>query len=686
MATFRRPMKAVTVNGTVSAATPWVRYQIGDRLTYNFNFEVTISNSDSAYNVNLSFTSDLLQFPLDSISAAYFTWQYHDAADPSNGETRNDSPPPFTEGVEGGHLWLIFTLLNSDGMSSLQGSFEVDVSDAVMPSDKVSSVMTVTYEDQASGGSSFSSSYVSTFVYIKNPLFEMDSSLFDPDRGIEMGIGDIVDVSVTATFPQARVAPLVEIVGPFNQSATMTFADSMTTSFGANVPCVGCVSQNQLESTSGNLEYDKINAEISEILVSGGDNTDPANEMKLFFNFRLDDHIATHNATERWIMAGIMYGRTHIWVGQMAVTAVVDETERLPHLEAETELMSHNGGQEIYEGDDVTVSVSIWHCGQRQTDNCDGNPSRAIAFDVNLVIILPPFSNFKSVIFWDNLDSEPTVVQIQDTLIKLQLGDLSFSYEPVVKFNITVDPSGETSSLNGSTFVGLVEVVYLTREGVVVNNDYKSVNFEYVKTTTPAPTSTVSVGSLLQSKTCVCPFDAGQSNCACCAPGSVRCDNDFHEMCVKSQESASKCPSPDLYDAGYVLEGGQSRVYVCDASDETLDKDKETCTMGDLLGKWSGVRRSAINVLGVNLSSSALYGLHNDMRSYLMSEDGGVTWFTIPQQLYENAKLETEFVLVERAASGGSQTSGGNTVSGSAANVAYNGNSRLVWTCPTCPQ
>ncbi|XP_002738244.2 uncharacterized protein LOC100377284 [Saccoglossus kowalevskii] len=651
----------VSLTASLAIQTPSPPYQAGDQLVFSFQCEVTVT-ADQAYNVRLEFGSERLEFPSDPIENQ-FAWQYNKVNTPQTVEDRlTFTPTDFDEGVDSENLWLLL-IVPADTAASrfVQGTFTMNVPDSIMPSDTISSFLTLSYDDQASGGTTVSSVFKSDESYVENPYFDLSSIAFDAATGVLMNIGDSIDATIVIALPRSIMDQIIEVELPYGSGAMMTLTDDLSmSSFGANLPCSGCVTLNERSSTEGNLEYNFGNAEFSPLPVTTGDITNMANAMTIDFNVRLEDNENISNQTEEWIMAGVMYGRngSHIWVGQMAVTALVDETERVPYLNTNTQLGSHINGEEVHQGDSVTISVDIWHCGQRDVDTCGGLPSRGLAVDVKVVIILPPYVTFDGVVQWNNLDSEPTAVYIQDTLVQLQLGDISFGYEPHIEFNVTIDPSGMAAGLSGSTFVGLIEVLYSTRDGNLKTTNLEGIDLIYTKTITG--NSGATVPSLIQGNTCTCPFD-GTNQCACCVSGASRCDNDYHEKCVETFDIVNKCPLSDFYDVGFLLHGSGTSLYACDSSDSKLQNQQEICAVGDMSDNWYGLRKSNVNTLGFHQGTNAVYGINQNTKTYVVREYDSSIWVSIPSQEYDNVKSDSLFKSYQRAATGASMSDGGYT-------------------------
>ncbi len=51
-----------------------------------------------------------------------------------------------------------------------------------------------------------------------------------------------------------------------------------------------------------------------------------------------------------------------------------------------------------------------------------------------------------------------------------------------------------------------------------------------------------------------------------------------------------------------------------------------------------------VNIIGYNLGTGELYGIARDRLSFVLSEDSGATWVSIPRARYDLAAAESGFV------------------------------------------
>ncbi|XP_071961041.1 uncharacterized protein [Antedon mediterranea] len=143
-----------------------------------------------------------------------------------------------------------------------------------------------------------------------------------------------------------------------------------------------------------------------------------------------------------------------------------------------------------------------------------------------------------------------------------------------------------------------------------------------------------------KSQTDVCHYDGASSQCDACVAGAHKCENGKHTVCVSDP---SKCPVPDYYDQGFVItkkldNPDNEVIFACNPSvGRVSDKIVPSCYVQDNPpdGRWKALPMNVHNVIGSDQLTGLIYGLHMDMRSYMRSNDHGVTWVFISKDAWD---------------------------------------------------
>ncbi|XP_061187059.1 uncharacterized protein LOC133195218 [Saccostrea echinata] len=276
---------------------------------------------------------------------------------------------------------------------------------------------------------------------------------------------------------------------------------------------------------------------------------------------------------------GYKFKDEFIWIGKTNITVTDDQEPNAPDLEISmTEFSTFEKLGDVTQKLRTSLDHSV---------NSTGS-----AYDVTVIFYFPPELQYvRYSHYLQNVVRKPELTIDEDgKTVKFNIPRMSFLHSSKIFFNISYNVN--TSVLEGQRFFSIVyEVVY---RGWNDTGD-KSTALHALTFVQGEPKKGIEDRFFY----CQCPWNSKQK-CACCKPGQCLC------LKTKDPEMCGPCKNP------------------CVCTNEI---------------KFLSPVVSA--VLSLDKETGFLYGISNNGKGYVMSEDDGMTWMSIPTNIFRASKMNS---------------------------------------------
>ncbi|XP_048739988.2 uncharacterized protein LOC125654196 [Ostrea edulis] len=321
---------------------------------------------------------------------------------------------------------------------------------------------------------------------------------------------------------------------------------------------------------------------------------------------------------------GYKFKDEFIWIGTTNITVADDRNLNVPDIEMSiSEFSNYEKFGEVTRKLRMTLDHSM---------NSTGS-----AYDIMVILYFSPELEYvKYTQYLQNVVRKPeTSINIKGRKVIFNIPRMSFVHSSRIYFNVSCNVN--TSALEEERRFRIVyEMVYRGW------NDTKD-------RSTPLQALTFVEGEPKKEEKliCPCPWNATQK-CVCCKPGQCLCYQ------TKDPEICGPCQKPCACATEIIGYRNSSR----------LSYSGVTITCGDLEpeGRYSRHRviscRKAIQgqktqeylpalvskVLGLDVKTRNLYGITNNGKGYVLSEDEGLSWVSIPHNNFIEIQASTTYL------------------------------------------
>lgn len=319
---------------------------------------------------------------------------------------------------------------------------------------------------------------------------------------------------------------------------------------------------------------------------------------------------------------GLKFKDEFIWIGKTNMTVFDDQNQNIPFLEMS--MFEYSNYEKFGE---VSKKICIY---LDHSSNSTGS-----AYDIMAILYFPPDVGFvKYSQYLQNIIKTPEKsIDIDGKTVKFNIPRMAFVHWSRIYFNVSYTING--SRQDGQRFMSILyEVVYKGWN----DTDDRSSELRALTIVNGEPTKE-------ETRYCPCPWNKKQK-CACCKPGWCLCSVSKNpDMCgpckspcvCYSEIPGYRRPSTLSYGGTAIscgeIEPLQSYLKYRAISCQITQKGKRAMDLPPLVS----------TILGVDTKSNYLYGVGNNGKGYVQSEDEGQTWASIPQNVFDNAQRSSSF-------------------------------------------
>ncbi|XP_064606032.1 uncharacterized protein LOC135470913 [Liolophura sinensis] len=605
-----------TVQGNITADGSEAPYSVNDDIHFNFSFR--LQGEENVTGMIFKFTSETLMFlPVaDRSLTDQISWLY-DKAEATGSTVLQDrtSNLTFNEVYDDSDNSISVSFpFRGWASEDFYGQMTMVVRDTIGPGRKLNCKAVISYYL----GAQFK--FVSREIESTYTFSELPRLSLTLDYPVYLRVLETTTVRFSMDLPHGLTEGSVQMVMPISSSDSIPQMSLQDFRVKAN-QSIPSEEVSALSCTYDSQTLDGMNdlAIISPLDLMVNDTNSPGNELELDFDVQTEIYRGIENVSEIWIGGGMKFGNSFLWVAEIPVF-LLDDYDRTVHLKHNVSYISEYG----YDGEMfVTVEVTFGH-EDFSTDH---------AYDVTLMVYMMPL--MKSVtLVGSHLLGEHGSVQNTGRFI-VTIGRVLLDTNPSVRLNISFDATDYRFG-KSDTFIVITELFYY---GGYVNSTEQASELQHIifqMNIDSAKQLTFTDGA-----TCACAFDPFRSDCGCCRPGGCQCG-------VVNPAKCSDCQKPwrcQPYITGFAQESHVDGEYVCRAYQLYRPMQSGvSCYREKPAGIWTNLNPAVGIIVGKDSLTGTLYGISNNGKGIVKSEDEGRTWASISTVIWEKATSEPNYV------------------------------------------
>ncbi|XP_062598399.1 uncharacterized protein LOC134259809 [Saccostrea cucullata] len=317
---------------------------------------------------------------------------------------------------------------------------------------------------------------------------------------------------------------------------------------------------------------------------------------------------------------GYKFKDEFIWIGKTTIGVTDDQENNTPDLEiAMTEFSTFE------KLGDVT---------QKLRTNLDHSlNSTGSAYDVMVIFYFPPELQYvRYSHYLQNIVRKPeTTIDVEGKTVKFNIPRMSFAHSSKIYFNISYNVN--TSALEGQRFFSIVyEVVFKGWN----DTDDKSTALHALTFVQGEPKKD-------EALLCQCPWNSKQK-CVCCKPGQCLCPKTKDPKVCGPCKNPCVCTNEIQWIKNITKLSYEDATIVCNdlPTQGRYSKERSIGCSKTIQRKEPQVLSPLVSaVLGIDKETGFLYGISNNGKGYVLSEDEGTTWMSIPPNVFNASKLNS---------------------------------------------
>ncbi|XP_076447306.1 uncharacterized protein LOC143284499 [Babylonia areolata] len=608
-------------------------------IQYEFRLDLSLSTSVSRAAVSATATS--LKF-CHNDSRQSVTWELL----ASNGTTFDRTSPQltYTEKTHEGSHELALKEIGGQNFT-LHGTICMKISDTAGAGDLLQSVLrvTVTHADNRTCTTFVHSPY----FYLPPPRMWVGSDT--PQPVPMMGRLNTV-VNLRLSPPASRLTlSRVQVRTPSEESSREVILTIQTTDID-HVTGFTAASKDDVLSSEANIRstYSSYQNDVGEVLfppLRRDDANFTTSDLAVLFAARAEDYSQLSNDDVVNVSAAVTFGDVGgggevgwdgesmpvgggsganlIWVSSLPVTLQAPPLElKQPDLELSISQKSACA----YDGETRSkVEVKVVH-----TDN-----STATAYNVTARVYL---TAAMTLVRHVNSELRQNSLSLQQlgSVVNVDIERMTFSDPTTVTLDLDVDLSDPRARL-ARHHVITADAVFSDRwgnsTGMFTAIDYVSLKLDKFCSRRLNWTSS--------DASCTCSHDVSREDCACCQHGACQCGDVNPAMCQPCDSLHLCQPYLDGFDAITQLDAGDGQtVFICApyhlyrAWSKGISCYRRTSTGSDY--SWAAVNPMVSAIMSRDTNTGQLYGISNNGLAHVISDDNGVTWFTVHPDYYRS--------------------------------------------------